>query len=264
MTHSLRGTITTDGLNVDGRLSSPAWNEAEWSPAFVDMETGANTLYKTHAAVAAHPSGLLIGFRVEEPYPSATVFDRDGIVFQDNDVEFFIDFGWGYYEFEINAAGTVYEVMHVWRDSFLQSPFADDPSWSLLNENVFTFAGDFDRRPESFWIGTHPRGVRIAHRAYDFPGLQCGVHVDGSLNDANIGGNGWTAEVLLPWDELCRLSGGRLVFPPVGQTVNMFLGRFQQIRIGTVRHTAAWCVTRHGVMDTHQPERFTSVQFEQS
>jgi Carbohydrate-binding family 9 len=109
----LRATTTNAQLDLDGRLNSAAWTDAEWSPAFADMETGAQALYDTRAAVVAHPQGLLIGFRIEEPFPTASVLDRDGIVFQDNDVEFFIDFGWGYYEFEINAAGTIYEVMHV-------------------------------------------------------------------------------------------------------------------------------------------------------
>jgi hypothetical protein len=152
-------------------------------------------------------------------------------------------------------------VMHVWRDSFSRSPFAQDPSWSIINPHVFTFAGDFDRRPESFWEGTHPRGVRIAHRAYDFPGLQAKVHVDGVLNDPSHPSTGWTAEVLLPWAELTRLSGGDLQFPPADQTVSMFLGRFQHSDIGLVKHTSAWCVSPHGVLDTHQPERFTQVRF---
>jgi hypothetical protein len=258
---TLTGTITTDTSVVTGDLSSPIWLGANWSPTFVDMATGAAALYGTQAAVVAHPTGLAIGFKVEEPFPTATVFERDGIVFQDNDVECFIDFGWGYYEFEINAAGTVYEVMHVWRDSFQESPFADDPEWSMLNPDVYTFAGDFDRRPQSFWTGTHPRGVRIAHRAYDFAGLQTAVHIDGTLNDPHHRSGGWTVEVLLPWDELHRLSNARLQFPPTSQTIPMFLGRFQQIHVGSDQHTAAWCVSPHGVMDTHQPERFTNVRF---
>ena len=46
----------------------------------------------TRAAVVAHPDGLLVGFRVEEPYPRAALTECDSLVFQENDVELFLDF----------------------------------------------------------------------------------------------------------------------------------------------------------------------------
>jgi hypothetical protein len=256
---TLDATATADHLRIDGSLSDAPWQQAVWSEPFGDMETGTPALLSTRAAVVAGPQGIAVGFRVEEPFPSATVFERDGIVFKDNDVEVFVDFGWGYYEFEINAAGTIYEVMHVWRNSFAQSPFGDDAQWTIRNPDVFTFAGDFDRRPESFWSGTHPRGVRIAHRGYDFPGLVAAVHVDGALNDRSQPSRGWSAEVLLPWAELTRLSEGRISHGAQCE-IPMFLGRFQQLVIGSRTVTAPWCLTPHGVLDTHQPERFTRVR----
>ena len=237
------------------RLDLDPWAGASWSDRFVDMVTGRPALYDTRAAALATPAGLRVAFRSDDPYPTAAQTERDSIVFADNDVELFLDFGWGYYEFEINAFGTVYEVMHVWRDTFAESPFADDPSFSLLAPHVFTFGGDDDRRPASFWHGTHPRGVRVASTAYDFPGLATAVHVDGHLNDDTITSRGWSAEVLLPWAELTRLSGGT-ISAAGGWSVPAFVGRFQHLAIGDATHTAAWCLRAHGVMDTHQPAQF--------
>lgn len=236
-------------------IDSEPWASATWSGRFVDMVTGRPALYDSRAAALATPDGLRVAFWSEDPYPTATQTERDSIVFADNDVELFLDFGWGYYELEINAFGTVYEVMHVWRDTFGDSPFADDPSFSLLDRAVFTFGGDYDRRPSSFWHGTHPRGVRIVNTAYDFPGLRTAVHVDGRLNDDTVTSRGWSAELLLPWAELTRLSGGAITAAD-GWSVPAFVGRFQHLPIGGAAHTAAWCLRSHGVLDTHQPDRF--------
>jgi hypothetical protein len=236
-------------------IDAEPWKSASWSPRFVDMASGRPALYDSRASAVATRSGLRVVWWSEDPYPSATQTERDSIVFADNDVELFLDFGWGYYEFEINAFGTVYEVMHVWRDTFADSPFAEDPSFSLLEPAVFTFGGDYDRRPASFWHGTHPRGVRIVNTAYDFPGLLTAVHVEGVLNDDAVTSRGWSAELLLPWAELTRLSGGAITAKG-GWSVPAFIGRFQHLPIGNASHTAAWCLRSHGVMDTHQPEQF--------
>ena len=259
----MRGTRSEQPFTLTGRLDSAVWADAGWSSRFVDMVSGLPGLYDTRAAVVAHPDGLLIGFRVEEPYPRATLTERDSLVFQENDVEVFLDFGWGYYEFEVNALGTVYEVLHLWRDSLDDSPFATDPRLDLRNPSAFTFGGDYDRRPASFWQGTHPRGPRVALLDYDFPGLQIAVSVDGVMNDWSVVSTGWTVEVLLPWAELQRLSGGDITPTNPGPLV-AFLGRFQQLPVGDQFVTTAWCHHPHGMLDTHRPESFTVVEFDPS
>ena len=49
--------------------------------------------------------------------------------------------------------------------------------------------------------------------------------------------------------------------PRPGDQWQMFFGRFQQLMVGSTPINPAWCLTPHGVMDTHQPERFTTVTF---
>jgi hypothetical protein len=257
----LRGTVSSAACRLTGRLDDECWAAANWSGRFVDMVSGLPGVYDTRAAVVAHPEGLLVGFAVEEPYPRATLTERDSLVFQENDIELFLDFGWGYYELEVNVLGTVYEVMHIWRESLANSPFAGDPTVRLDNPSVFTFGGDYDRRPASFWRGTHPRGERIALLEYDFPGLSVAVSVQGSINEWSTPSTGWSAEIQLPWPELARLSGGTLT-PSTPSPLRAFLGRFQQLPVGGEFVTAAWCHHAHGVADTHQPERFTTVVFD--
>ena len=259
----LRATTSEQAVTMSGRLDGPVWADAQWSGRFVDMVSGLPGLYDTRAAVVAHPQGLLAGFRVEEPFPRASLTERDSLVFQENDVELFLDFGWGYYELEVNALGTVYEVLHLWRDSLDDSPFAADPRLDLRNPAAFTFGGDYDRRPESFWRGTHPRGPRVALLDYDLPGLQVAVSVDGVLNDWSAASAGWTVEMLLPWADLARLSAGAVTHATPGP-LRAFLGRFQQLPVSGQFVTAAWCLDPHGLLDTHRPESFTTVVFGES
>ena len=75
------------------------------------------------------------------------------------------------------------------------------------------------------------------------------------LDDDTVTSRGWSAELLLPWAELTRLSGGSITAAG-GWSVPAFVGRFQHVPIGDAFHTAAWCLRSHGVMDTHQPSRF--------
>ena len=88
------------------------------------MATGKPALYETQAAALWDDDNLYIGFWIEEPYPAATQTERDSLIFRENDVEIFIDGGDCYYEFEINALGTVYEVfLHLARRLQAQRAF---------------------------------------------------------------------------------------------------------------------------------------------
>jgi predicted metal-dependent HD superfamily phosphohydrolase len=47
-----------------------------------------------------------------------TLTERDSKIWFDNDLEIFIAGKDAYYEFEINALGTIYEVMWIWKDMY--------------------------------------------------------------------------------------------------------------------------------------------------
>ena len=64
--------------------------------------------------------------------PTAAQTERDSLIFHENDVEVFIDGGDCYYEFEINALGTIYEVFFIWRDAYRRGSRFDVPEFDLL------------------------------------------------------------------------------------------------------------------------------------
>lgn len=246
---------------LDGALTGPAWDAAERSAPFVDMATGDPALLETVCAVLWDDENLYIGFWIEEPYPNAKQTARDSLIFRENDVEVFIDGGDAYYEFEINALGTVYEVFFIWRDAYRKGGRFDIPEFDVHERDAYTFGGNFDRTEEHFWKGTNPRGVRWAFLDWDFPGLQSAVHVDGVLNDKSQRSKGWTVELAFPWAGMQHLANGRSLPPKDGDVWRLFLGRFQKIAIGKDEVQAAWCLSPHGVYDTHIPEKFTEVIF---
>lgn len=251
----------SEALPLDGTLSHPAWRAAPKSRPFVDMATGAPALLDTRCSILWDEQNLYIGFWVEEPHPCALQTARDSLVFRDNDVEVFIDGGDCYYEFEINALNTVYEVFFVWRDAYSRGSRFDVPEFDPLDRDAATFGGNFDRTEEHFWKGSHPRGLRWAFLDWDLPGMESAVHLDGVLNDPSVRSNGWTAMIVFPWKGMGHLAGGRNLPPQPGDVWKLFLGRFQKIAIGTGEAQAAWCLSPHGVYDTHMPEKFSEVRF---
>ncbi|HVT14532.1 MAG TPA: carbohydrate-binding family 9-like protein [Fimbriimonadaceae bacterium] len=248
-------------LALDGSLSDPAWQRAPKSERFVDMATGEPALLDTRCAALWDDENLYVGFWVEEPYPAARQTERDSLIFRENDVEVFIDGGDCYYEFELNALNTVYEVFFIWRDAYAKGGRFDLPEFDVHEREAYTFGGNFDRTEEYFWKGTNPRGVRWAFLDWDFPGLQTAVHIDGALNDRSQPSKGWTAMLIFPWAGMRHLAGSRSLPPEDGDVWRLFLGRFQKLAVGESQVQAAWCLSPHGVYDTHMPEKFTPVRF---
>ena len=254
---------TRQPIDVDGRLDEAAWAQAPTSPRFVDMASGAPGYYDTRMAALWDETNLYVGFWVEEPFVEAHHTERDAIIFQENDVEVFIDGGDCYYELEINALGTIYEIMFIWRDAYRRGSRFDVPEFDLYEREVYSFGGDYDRQPASFWRGTHPRGTRWAFLDWDFPGLQVATHVDGTLNDNSDLDRGWTVEIALPWSGMGWLADGRSLPPQDGDTWRLFFGRFQKLMNAgrEVSPHPAWVLSPHGVYDTHQPACFPYVTF---
>lgn len=252
---------TATPLSLEGSLSDPVWQRAPKSSRFVDMATGEPALLDTTCAVLWDDDNLYVGFWVEEPYPTAKQTERDSLIFRENDIEVFIDGGDSYYEFELNALNTVYEVFFIWRDAFHKSGRFDLPEFDVHERDAYTFGGNFDRTEDHFWKGTNPRGVRWAFLDWDFPGLQTAVDIQGKLNDRSQPSKGWTAMLVFPWAGMKHLANGRDLPPKPDDVWRLFLGRFQKISVGDAEVQAAWCLSPHGTYDTHMPEKFTPVTF---
>ncbi len=240
-------------LTIDGRLDEPAWQMAPRSPRFVDLVSGRRTIHDTHAAVLWDDRYLYVGFWVEEPLVRATLTQRDAPIYNDNDVEVFIAGPDAYYEFEINAFGTVYEVFFIWDDA--HHKYAHRPE----------FAHDAPgARP---WDGVgfrHPRGMRTGYWQWDLAGLQSAVWVDGTLNDDGDRDRGWTVELAFPWEGLRLLSpDGAMPLPPRdGDTLRMDFSRFNTYKEARPPiDSGGWTWSSHGVWDSHVPECFPYIHF---
>jgi hypothetical protein len=246
-------------MRIDGRLDKPAWREAPKSPRFVDLVSGVPGLLDTRMASLWDDEALYVAFWVSEPNVQARLARRDSLVWTENDVEIFIGGEDCYYEFEINARGTIYEVFYIWQDALKKGSRFDRPEFDLCEHRVDVLGGFQDAMR---W-GKHPRGLRWAFMDWDLPGLRTAVQVRGTLNDASDVDEGWTAEIAFPWRGLKTLAGTRPVPPRAGDVWRMDFSRFELLdNCGvTVEPHPGWALNKHGVYDSHIPECFSFVHF---
>jgi hypothetical protein len=248
----------SEPITLDGNLDKPFWQRAVKSPRFVDMISGAPGFFDTRCAALWDDEALYVAFWVEEPFVAAKLTERDSTIFQENDVEVFIDGGDCYYEFEINALNTVYEVFFIWQDAYRKF---DGREFDVHARRAYTFGGNHDRDAATFWRGTHPRGLRWAFTDWDFPGLRTAVQVQGTLNEDSDVDRGWTVEIAFPWAGMAHLADGRSLPPKDGDAWRIFFGRFGKLNVFGRDVGNAMSFGRVGDGDNHLPERFTRVTF---
>jgi hypothetical protein len=158
---------TAGPIVADGILNEPDWSKAEWSEDFVDI-TGNPILkpsLRTRLKMLWDDDNLYIAAELTEPNIWATILKRDEVIFHDNDFEIFLDpdgNGLNYYEIEVNALGTIWDLM-------LTKAYKD-------------------------------HGVPI--NSWDLKGLKTGIHINGSLNDPSRPDTSWIVEMALPIAEL--------------------------------------------------------------
>ncbi len=246
---------------ADGRLEEAAWAEAAWSRRFGDLVTGAPALYDTRVAVTWDDDALMVAFRAEEPYLRASLVDRDALVWTDDgDLELFVAGPDAVWELEVNALGTVYEVLHVWADACRPGGAWDRPEFDPRRRDARGFVGNGD--PERWdWDGMHPRGHRWSFLDWDLAGLQTGVALEGTLNDDRDVDRGWTLEVVVPWSGLAEVLGGP-VQPRPGLRLSCAFARFKNLELNGRRVVPAsgWTLDPHGRYDIHVPEAYTVVE----
>lgn len=179
-------------IDIRGDLSDAAWASLPWSADFVDI-TGDDALkprFRTRLKMAWDDEFLYIGAELEEPHVWGTITEKNAVMFEDNDFEIFIDpdgDGLDYYEFEINALGSIWELS-------LPRPYGDG-------------------------------GVPILGCNID--GLKSAVHVDGTLNDPADEDRGWRVEVAIPWSGLARYHHAGACPPEPGHIWRINFSRVQ-------------------------------------
>jgi len=232
---------------IDGRLDEPSWLAAPHSSAFVDIVTGEPAWFETRVALLWDEQYLYFGFTAEEPNVRATLTERDSHIYDDNDLEIFIAGQDAYYEFEINALNTIYEVFWIWKDALVPgSPYYGVPEFDPTRRKIMTLSG----------VGghLHERGARWGFLEWDFPEL---------LHQVRLTDRGWTAELAFPWAGLAWLADGRSLPPQDGDVWRIDCSRFEQVdRDGKpIPPGAGWTWNAHGHYDSHMPEMFPHVRF---
>jgi hypothetical protein len=222
---------------VDGRLDEPAWRAARWSEPFMDIvgAEGPTPTWRTQVKLLWDETFLYVGANLEEPHLWATLTERDAVIYRDNDFEVFIDPNGDtqdYFEIEINAMGTVWDLM-------LPKPYRD-------------------------------RGSAVT--SWDAEGLGAAVHLDGTINDPSDRDRGWTVEVAVPWSALRLRPPGdgdhwRLNFSRVQWYLDV-VGRAYQKAVdpstGESLPEENWVWSPQGAVNMHMPERWGIVQFSEA
>lgn len=238
---------------IDGKLDEAIWSRAPVSPRYVDLISGARVIHDTRATLVWDDTHLYFGIRVEEPLVRAKFTENNAPIYEDNDVEVFIGGADAYYEFEVNAFNTTYEVFFLWEDAWAKAGFSADPEFQRSRLRPFNGVG-FTR---------HPRGLRLGHFDWHFPGKQTAVHVDGTVNDDRDRDRGWTVELAFPWAGMKWLAtDGRALPPKDGDVWRIDLSRFNQYKeAAPAKDSGGWALSPHRVWDSHIPECFPKVRF---
>tara|TARA_R110002167_G_scaffold59812_2_gene169481 strand:- start:291 stop:1235 length:945 start_codon:yes stop_codon:yes gene_type:complete len=241
---------------IDGRLEEPEWQLAPRSPNFRDLISGSGTIHDTQAAVLWDEEHLYVAYWIEEPDLQASITERDGLIYQNNDVELFIAGADAYYEFEINAYNTIYEVFFIWEEAYHKGGYDQLPGFGKDEPGRRAFNG----------VGykTHPRGKRIGFWNWDLKAIRTAVFTDGTLNDSSDRDRGWTVELAIPWSSIAILAkgDGRSVPPRAADIWRMDFSRFNQYKEAEpAKDSGGWAWSPHGIWDSHVPECFTFVHF---
>lgn len=242
------------GITIDGHLNESAWSKATWSPLFVDLVTGKTGRLESCAAILWNERFLYIAFRLQEPDVRAALTEQDSPIYRDNDVEVFIDGVDCYYELEINALGTIYEVFWIWDDALNSSRF-QKPAFDSTAHPVLKLDGIGQHK--------HPRGMRSGFLDWDMPDLRWGVAVQGTINKSIDRDKGWTVEIAIPWQSLAVLAGPRQIPPRNGDIWAIDCSRFEHFgeQGDRLDPPAGWAWKQHGAYDSHMPEKFPNIQF---
>lgn len=231
--------FTVEPLTIDGKLTDSSWQKAPWSEFFQDIQGPQLPTpgQATRMKMLWDKEFLYIGVHLEETDLWATYTERESVIFQENDIEVFIDPDGDthhYYELEINALGTVWDLM-------LTRPYRDGG------------------KPINGW------------NINDF---QHALHLQGTLNDPSDEDDSWSIEMAIPWKSLSQ-SGNNYQAPASGSQWKINFSRVQwQIEpaengykkkinpaTGKPFPEDNWVWSPMGLINMHLPDRWGIVQF---
>ena len=217
---------------IDGKGNEAAWQQAEWTADFRDIEGDGKPApaQRTRVKMLWDATHLYILAEMEETDVWGSLLRHDTIIFHDNDFEVFLDpdgDAHQYYEIEVNALNTV-------MDLFMPRPYRNGGN-ALLT--------------------------------WDVKGLRTAVHVDGTLNRPGDKDRAWTVEMAVPFQSLGFHRGRsaprdsatwRVNFSRVHWDTDVVNGRYVK-RPGRPEHNWVW--SPQEVINMLAPERWGYLQF---
>ncbi len=222
----------TSPIILDGKMDEADWQNVPWTDDFMDIE-GPHMpapLHRTRVKMLWDDNYFYIAAELEEPHIWATFTERESIIFHENNFEVFIDPSGDthtYYELEINALGTIWDLM-------LTKPYRNG-------------------------------GLPIS--AWDVRGFKFGIHKQGTINDPSDTDTLWTVEMAFPWRILAETAPGkRKPLPGEYWRVNFSRVQWQlDIVDGTYQKTINpatgqpfpeynWVWSPQWAIDMHRPE----------
>ncbi|MDA0334509.1 MAG: SUMF1/EgtB/PvdO family nonheme iron enzyme [bacterium] len=221
-------------IRIDGKLDEKAWRDAQWSQLFEDHQAPyAPSPWKTTRFKMLYDDEFLyFGAQMQEENVWGRLSERDCVIYHDNDFEVFLDAtadGVGYYEFEMNALNTV---------------------WDMFHET------DYHR-------------ASALHTLYDVTGLRHAVDVQGTLNCHHDEDVGWTVEVRWPLTSLLERNDRVKLPIERGDMWRLNFSRVQYMHIYDRLVPAMvpkspcedWIWQSTGTGDLHNPEMWGKVLF---
>ncbi len=227
---------TTASIVVDGKPDDKAWDAVAWSADFIDIEGDKAPKYKTQVKMLWDDEYYYILAKMEEPHVWGNLKQKDTIIFYNNDFEIFVDpdgDGHTYYEMEINALNTVW-------DLYVTKPYRELKS-PVLND----------------WNAT---------------GLKSAITVNGTLNNAADVDKEWIMEIAIPFkvfresyfhDVVPKDKFWRINFSRVNWDHDVINGKYyrKKGKDGKFLREYNWVWSPIGVINIHLPEKWGYVYF---
>lgn len=229
-------------FHLDGNIEKDFWEDIPYTCDFADISGPGFPVprFRTRAKMCWDQDNLYIAALLEGDEIWASITERDAVIFHDNDFEIFVDPDSDtqqYYEFEMNALNTVWDLM-------LTKAYRDNGS---------------------------------PVNSFDIKGLQSAVHINGGLNNPQGRNSSWSVEVVFPFTSFMECLGGkkrpetgdfwRMNFSRVQWLVDVKDGHYEK-RLGSDGTSPLpednWVWAPTGVVNIHYPELWGFVFFTDS
>ncbi len=231
---------TDSSIQIDGKLDETIWQKAIPTNDFQDIEGNLKPLpsFQTNVKMLWDEDYFYFGAYMKEPHIWGKLTERDAVIFYDNDFEIFLDpdgDSHNYYEFEMNALNTVWDLL-------LLRPYREDGTPKVLD-------------------------------SWDIQGLKTAVHINGTLNNPTDIDSFWTVEVAIPWKVLEEMTPNafrpkegvqwRVNFSRVNWEMNISNGDYQKQKDKNGKRLPEknWVWSPQGYIAMHAPETWGWVQF---